>query len=270
MSAAPEIGFPSAVSALAKTSSVIKASDAEELRRYFRQGGLSVFNGSPTAALMARLSMFGRTAHPCPDCGGDVKRWIGGSGFVASSPKPREMSERQRALLAALEIFVPDGLLPPADDTVCRTCEGRGWSLPRHRTHSRAPITARPTGSSKRGHAGSAVDVNESDMALMGRVSGRLDRLRLAQGDLPASATLEAFFGPDGGTLGALWHLVASGKSMLRKNPNKLPPQQLWQNLRAEQSEKPTDGRAAQFKAADEQATALFQASCLLWNQVVR
>jgi len=271
MSAAQEIGIPSALDALAKVSAVIRASDAEELRRYFRQGGLSVFNGSPTAALMARLSMFGHTARPCESCGGDPSRWVGGSGFVASKTKPREVSARSRALLAALDIFVPDdGLLPPAEDTVCRPCEGRGWALPRFKTHSRAPLTARPTGSSKKGGGGSAIDVNEADMALMGRVSGRLDKVRQAQGNLPAAATLESYYGPDGGTLGSLWHLTPSGKSMMRKNPNKLPPQQLWQNLRAEQSEKPTDGRAAQFKAADEQAEALYRATCTIWNEVTR
>lgn len=271
MVAAQEIGTPSALDALAKVSVVIRASDAEELRRYFRQGGLGVFNGSPTASLMARLSMFAHTARPCLACGGDEKRWSGGSGFVSSTSKPREVSPQSRALLAALDIFVPDdGLLPPAEDTVCRPCEGRGWALPKFKTHSRGMITARPTGSSKKGGGGSAVDVNETDMALMGRVSGRLDKVRQVQGDMPATATLEAWYGADGGTLGSIWHLTPSGKSMQRKNPNRLPPQQLWQNLRNEQAEKPTDGRAAQFKAADEQAEQLYRATCMLWNEVTR
>lgn len=271
MAAAQEIGNPSALDALAKVSAVIRASDAEELRRYFRQGGLSVFNGSPTASLMARMSMFAHTARPCVACGGDESRWTGGSGFVASKTNPREVSAKQREILALLAIYVPeDGLLPPADDTVCRVCEGRGWALPRFKTHGRAPITARPTGSSKRGGGGSAVDVNETDMALMGRVSGRLDKVRHAQGGLPAAATLERFYGPDGGTIQSLWEFTPSGKNMLKKNPHKLPPTQLWQNLRNEQAEKPTDGRAAQFKAADEQAEALYRATCTLWNEVTR
>lgn len=271
MSAAQEIGTPSALDALAKVSAVIRSSDAEELRKYFRQGGLSVFNGSPTAALMARLSMFGQTARPCEACGGDVARWIGGSGFVPSRPKPRETTEKQRALLAALDIFVPDdGLLPPAGDTVCRPCEGRGWALPRYRTHGRAPVTARPTGSSKTGGGGSAVDVKETDMALMGRVSGRLDKVRIAQGEVPAAAALERYYGPDGGTLASIWELTSSGKTMLRKNPAKLPPTQLWQNLRNEQAAKPTDGRRQQFEAADHQAESLYRASCTIWNEVTR
>lgn len=271
MAAAQEIGTPSALDALAKVSAVIRASDAEELRRYFRQGGLAVFNGSPTAALMARLSMFGHTARPCLACGGDEMRWIGGSGFVASRPKPRETTEKQRALLAALDIFVgADGLLPPAEDTVCRACEGRGWALPRFKTHGRGAITARPTGSSKKGGGGAAVDVNETDMALMGRVSGRLDKVRHAQGDLPCAAALERFYGPDGGTMQALWELTPSGRNMLKKNPQRLPPAQLWQNLRNEQAEKPTDGRASQFRAADEQSEALYRQTCMLWNEVTR
>ncbi len=271
-----ESEIPSAVVALAKVSAILRSSDADELRRYFRQGGLSVFNGSPTASLMSRLSMYGHTARPCEACGGNPARWIGGSGFVASKQKPRELSPKQAALLAALDIFVPgDGLLPPAEDTVCRACEGRGWSLPKFRTSNNrgamtVGFTARPTGSSKKGGQGSAIDVNESDMALMGKVSGRLDRVRHAQGETPAAMVLERYYSQDGGTLGAIWELTPSGKTMLRHNPQRLPPTQLWQNLRNEQSAKPTDKRRKQFETADEQAEAMLRASCVIWNEVAR
>lgn len=273
MVAAEEVGTPSAVEALGKVSAIIRGSDAEDLTEFFKNGGLAIFSGSPTAAIMAKLSMFGHTARPCLDCGGDLASWREGTGFQASKADPRKVSQKQRDLLALLDVFVPDdGLLPPAGDKLCPTCKGRGWALPKFRTHSHGPLTARPTGSSKHGKPGSSIDVNETSMALMGRVSSRLARVREAQGSTPAAEALEAWYSPspDARTLGSLWCFTAVGKTMLRKNPRRLPPTQLWQNLRNEQAQKPTDGRAAQFKAADEQSGELYRAACILWNEVGR
>jgi hypothetical protein len=256
---------PSELVSLALVSSVINANDAADLRWYFRSGGLGVFAQSPTAALMARLEMFGKTARPCERCGGDPVRWNGGSGFEASRPASAP-TERQQAYLRLLEIDIPD-LLPPAGDRVCRDCEGRGWTLPRFRTHATGKLTAQPMGSSKKG-GGGGVEVDATDLARLGRISGRLSGVRGQQGPLPATAALEAYYSPDGGSLGALWHLVPAGKTMLRTNPQRLPPAQFFQNLRATQSEKPNEKRAAQFRAAEEQARELNDASCRLWNKL--
>jgi len=253
----------SGLAPLPRFSAIIPASDAEDLRWYFRSGGLAVFAQSPTAALLARLEMFGKTARPCERCGGDVERWNGGTGFEASKV-PTAPSDKQRAYLALLELDVPD-LMPLMGDRVCRDCDGRGWALPRFKTHSTAQLTARPSGSSVSDCGGFEIDV--TDLARLGRVSGRLANVRALQDRAPIAPALDAYFSPDGGNLGALWHLVPSGKTMLRTNPQRLPPQQFFSNLRAAQSEKPSEKRAAQFRAAEEQATELFTACGRLWNQ---
>lgn len=249
---------------LAVVSAVINATDAADLRWYFRSGGLAVFAQSPTASLMARLEMFGRLARPCERCGGDPVKWTSGTGFEASKPRSAP-TERQRAYLALLELEIPD-LLPAAGDRLCRDCGGRGWTLPRYRTHAAAALTARPTGSSKR-TAGGGVEVDATDLARLGRVSGRLSSVRERQGPVPATSALEAYYSPDGGSLGALWHLVPAGKTMLRTNHQRLPPTQFFQNLRAEQSERPSAKRRAQFEAAESQARDLFTATGRLWNE---
>lgn len=261
--ASVEIG--SGLVPLAKVSAIIPASDAEDLRWYFRTGGFGVFAQSPTAALLARLELFGRVASPCQRCGGDPERWTSGTGFEASRDEAPP-TEQQRAYLEMLEIEVPD-MLPPAGDRLCRDCEGRGWTLPRYRAHSTAPLTARPSASKKWDQAG-GVEVDVSDLARLGKVSRRLSAVRAHEAEAPILLAIEAYYSPDGGSLGALWHLVPSGKTMLRTNPQRLPPAQFFANLRAAQSVKPTQKRAAQFKAAEEQAFELFGACGRLWNEI--
>jgi hypothetical protein len=269
MSAAQEIGTPEPEQdlGLAKYSTVIAAKHAELLRWYFRNGGLEMFAHSPTAALLERARMFSYTATPCLTCGGDEARWQGGSGFVHTTAK-RRTTDEQRAMLALLDLKLDDdGLLPPAGDLVCRECEGRGWRLPKRYTHSREPITARPTGSSKRGYGAACATVSDADMDDLGKVTTWL--ARTAGLWAPARAALETYYAPDGGNLNALWALVPAGKTMLRTNPQRLPPTQLFQNLRNQQAEKPTDKRRAQFAAADEQAAELLAAVGTVWNQAV-
>lgn len=249
---------------LPRFSAVIPASDSEDLRWYFRTGGLAVFAQSPTAALLARLEMYGKLARPCERCGGDPDRWTGGSGFEASKA-PSAPTEKQREFLALLELEVPE--LIAMGDRVCRGCDGRGWALPRFRTHSTAPLTARPSMSTKWREAG-GVEIDATDLARLGRVSGKLSGIRARQGEAPFAGALEAYFSPDGGSIGALWHLVPSGKTMLRTNPQRLPPQQFFANLRAAQAEKPNDKRRSQFEAAEQQASELFAGCGRLWNEI--
>lgn len=254
---------------LEKYSAIIRAADSELLRWYYRSGGLEMFSGSPLANILERANMFRYTAAPCLTCGGDEGAWFGGCGFVNTKGK-RPLDDAQRERLAKAEAALDaDGLLPAAGDMVCRECDGRGWRLPKKFTHSREPITARPTGSSKNGGCGSAADVNETDMEKLGKVTTYLARVRGIQGNIPVVQALDAFFSPDGGNLNALWALVPAGKTMLRSNPQKLPPTQLFQNLRVQQAEKPTDKRRAQFAAADEQSEALLGAMGMIWNQAV-
>lgn len=251
---------------LSPVSAVLSAADAEDLRWYFRTGGMGIFCPSPTAALIAQLEMYGRTARPCERCGGDPVKWRAGTGFIDSSTgkAPEQPTVSQSDMLRILDIELPFVL----GDQLCPDCGGRGWRIPKSKKHARAALTARPNGGAGKGKrkANTGVEVDVTDLARLGRVSGRLSAVRAAEGNIPAAAALEAYYSPDGGSLGALWHLTPAGKTMLRTNPHRLPPSQFFANERAAQSEKPSAKRKALFDTAEEQAAVLFEAACRLWN----
>lgn len=245
---------------LERVSAVLSAGDAEDLRSYLRTGGFGAFEHSLFGAMLARAELFGKTARPCKRCGGDAKRWIGGSGFVnkETGVAPKEASSKQKAWLEMLDIELP----PALGDTVCGDCKGRGWGLPRMRTQSGRKITARPMGSSVRQQGGFEMDV--AQLARLGRVSGLLNAVHARS--IVAAATLEVGFAPDGTSRSAGWHLVPAGIKMLRTNPQKLPPAQFFQNERAAQVKDPKPNRKALFDAAESQWVAQFEGSCRLWN----
>jgi hypothetical protein len=249
---------------LEKTSAIIRPSDAADLRWFCKCGGMGVFQPSPTAALMQRLEMYAKTARPCENCGGDPVKWNAGYGFVASS---RSKGRRPAAyeLLQLLNLDA-DGLLPPEPDLLCPKCQGKGWVVRGSRSRATSSVTVKSTGSSKKG-GGSGVAIQDADIARLGLVSRRLS----AVGEVApvARAALEAYYAPDGGDTVALWYLVPAGKTMLRDNPQKLHPLAFFANLRAEQSERPSPKRKAQFDGAQKQALELFEASCRVWNTVV-
>lgn len=247
---------------LPKVSAVIAASDAEDLSWYFRSGGLGVFMPSSTGTLIDRLKLMA-PGRPCENCGGDPASGRSGCGFVVTKARGKPPSVDQRLILAMLELDIPDEM-PPGADQVCKECDGRGWVMGRI-SNAKKALTARPTGSSKRG-GGGGINVTSENLERLGRVSGRLSALRAAQGKVPADLALEAFYAPGGGSTAALWEFVPAGKTMLRKNTQKLPPTQFFANERADQSDKPNQNREQQFKTAERQASELHHAACVLWN----
>lgn len=265
--AAIELDSLAAPIELERVSAVLSARDAEDLRWYFRSGGLAIFAQSPTAALIARLQMFGQTARPCLRCGGDTVKWNGGTGFVDSrtgrAPLTAEATRQSLDMVALLDIELPVAL----GDKLCPSCDGRGWAVPRWKTHSRAPITARPNGGSMPGKSTTGVDVDVTDLARLGHVTSWLDRIRARQGELPAAAVLEAYYSPDGGSLGSLWAFTPAGKKMLKTNPRDLYPREFFANEREAQSTNPNDKRRLLFKAAEEQAEETFTAACRVANE---
>ncbi len=245
-------------------SAIMRPSDAADLRWYCRSGGFGVFAPSSTGALMAQLDMFARVAIPCTACGGDPATNKPGCGFITRKVVGRPPTEYERAMLALLDLH-PGETLPPDPDTECTKCGTYGWLFGKKRPPSGGAITARPTGSSKHNSAG--VSVSDGNITRLGLVSRRLAAV---QAVAPAARwALEAYHAPDGGDPGALWHLVPAGKTMLKTNPHKLPPAQLFANVRAEQAERPSEKRAKLIAAATEQATELYAASCRTWNSVV-
>lgn len=247
---------------LPKVSAVIAASDAEDLSWYFRSGGLGIFMPSSTGTLIDRLKLMA-PGRPCDNCGGDAETGRSGCGFVVTKLRGKPPSADQRLVMAMLEIDIPDEM-PPGADQVCKECDGRGWVMGRF-SSAKKPLTARPTGSSKRG-GGGGVNVSGENLEKLGRVSGRLSAVRSRQGAVPADLALEAFYAPGGGSTAALWELVPAGKTMLRRNSQKLPPTQFFANERADQADKPNANRDQQFRTAERQSTELHVAACLIWN----
>lgn len=248
---------------LERYSAIIRPSDALDLRWYCSSGGCGVFTPSPTATLMATLEMYGRTAEPCVRCGGDLVKWNGGTGFVVSSgKKEREPTEHEAMVMKLLDL--QPNPVPLFGDRVCPTCEGRGWRIRASRSHARGGETAKPKPPQKQCHAG--VLIADASIARLGLMSRRLSLVQAVA--TIARSALEAYYSPDGGDVGALWHLVPAGKTMLRTNPQKLPPQALFANLRAEQAERPNTKRAAQMATAEEQSVSLYELSCRAWNSV--
>lgn len=239
----------------------ISGTDADDLRWYFRDGLRRLEQPSNMQVQLDRLSLYFHRAKPCTACGGDIQRNTAGCGWVPSKSKGRAPTEWERDLLGMLE------LLPPAADTLCKRCDGKGWVEGKRRNESRGELTARPTGSSMHGRGGADTGGSES-LARLGRVSRWLQAV--TEHSYVARETLIAYYSPDGGDLGALWHLTPSGRKMLRDNPQGLPHQQLFANLRETQSQKPTEGRRAQFEAATEQSRELYRHACEVWLEVTR
>jgi hypothetical protein len=226
-------------------------SDAAELRWYFSSGGLGMFQASTMGSMLERASMFAFGGNDCEQCGG--------CGFVPSNPKKwREATDWQRQMLEFVGIAEKD-LLPPLADRVCGDCQGLGWIPRESRANARSPLTARLTGSSKRG-GGGGVDVGHVNIARLGAVSSRLSAI-----DPRHAVILEAYYGPAGGALVALYAFTPAGHKLLRKNPQKLQPRQLIENEVAEELKRSEPQRKSLLAAAEEQASELHGEACTAW-----
>jgi hypothetical protein len=61
-----------------------------------------------------------------------------------------------------------------------------------------------------------------------------------------------------------LWHLTEAGRAMLEDNPQKLHPQQLFDNRRKEQH--PSANLDGLIRKAAQQADEVFAFACSTWN----
>jgi hypothetical protein len=247
MTAAAEMG-------LATVSSVLRASDIQDLKWFFATGGLGAFRASTMGMMLERAELFAYQARTCHKCGG--------CGFVpAGKAQSRQLTEYQAWTLGLIGIAA--NTLPPLADKQCPECRGMGYIARKSPTHNRGAVTARPTGSSVTGGSADAMPEGAS-LARLGLVSRRLAAVPSAAAD-----ALEAYYAPGGGTWVALWHMVPAGKTMLRGNQLKLPPAQFWANRRAEQEQKRDANRERQFREADEQAQGLLEAAARAWNEML-
>jgi hypothetical protein len=234
-------------------------SDSAELRWYYRSGGLAIFQSSAFGGLLDRAATMAFGGNACERCGG--------CGFVPSCSREaeswRQANERERELLVLVGID-PSELLPPLADRVCGVCSGSGWVPKRHRANKREALTARPrahggTWGSKKGKTG-GVEVGDVSLARLGAVSGRLALLSLHE-----QAVLEEYYSPSGGALVALYPFTAAGKTLLRRNGQKLSPRQFFENESAEQSRKPTVQRGKLLETAEQQAGEVHREAVTAW-----
>ena len=252
--------MPAQARSLEEFSRFIPANDARLLRQFFRAPGEGPGAGGGFGAMLDRASRMAFGSRTCPTCGG--------SGWIPRKPR------KQTAADLALEALEITARLPPAMDRWCSVCDGRGIVPERGKHRARAPLTARPTGSSIRPWEGRLA--NESDLADCGRA---MTRLRATEALVAGSAlALELFYAADSGGVLALWALTPAGRTMLRTNPRQLAPWQLFQNLREAERRKQTDEarsdgedahrtrRGALLEAAAAQAQELIDGAHRAWN----
>jgi hypothetical protein len=245
-------------------SDSIVSSDEKDLRLYFNSGGLSVFQMSTFGAQLDRAKLFSAITRPCEACGGCVASDRLGSGFVMSK---EYRDERSQAEIEA-DVILADrdpGLLS-LGDVVCSKCNGFGFVSDHIDSRNGRPtgaVTARPTGSSKKGVGADSVSVADTNLATLGRVCRILDRVCL---ESPVYAeALGAYY--SGNELGGVAALTPAAEKLCKKNPLKLPRQQLLVNIREEQRQKPDPNIEALLKAADEQAAQVYKEACKAWNR---
>lgn len=246
---------PGTLIALARVSRVMSPEDADDLKWYFRRGALRQLQQSNWGAALERMSRFAYGADPCTACGGDKKTQRAGSGFEA---RKRPGSE-QDAMLKLLDIEVPD-----LTGKVCSKCKGFGIIARKKRRRSRGPLTARPTGSSKRG-GDTSVSIDTSDLARLGRL---IKRVEAARGVWPGAIDiLEAKLGPGGdGTHWPVYPLTPAGKTLLKRASKTIAPMQALSNEHSDANAKNDRNRKALFTEAEKQAKELFQEACKAWN----
>jgi len=242
---------------------------AKKLSQYLAGGGLMAAYGAGFGAQLDRLAAAGAGFSPCRRCGGDPTDDTGGSGYVPRNPaKYRAAKKRHRSYWRKRGIKVNNAFLSPVailshlELERCPRCDGRGWVTRR----ARGAVNAQPTTPGMRAPSGHMLDDNR--VQILGRV-GRWLATVTAQ-NAQHGQCLEVYFGPNGGTLRACWHLTPPGLTMLRqRKPDEAPLQcfdRLWQQ---QQSSFKDFNRDRLMLAADKAAENLLECACETWNDVV-
>jgi hypothetical protein len=262
-------------------SDTIATDDAADLKRYFRLGGIESFSRSPLGGILENSERMSRGTRPCVRCGGYENKGTrtevdalgnevevvdptpdrGGCGFVPSqSKRNREVSRKQAEFLSLLDLEIGD--VQGAADEPCPDCGCHGWVVTGKRRSG--PLTARPTGSSIHGEPdGSGIGLDLLVLSVCGK------RLRLAEVLFAGTTEVLAAFFESGCSISGAWHLTEAGKKMLKKKIFCETPTEFFERQITEQGEKPNQNRAAQFAAADTQASELLSAASRAWNAAV-
>ncbi len=251
---------PPSTETIEEVSDVLDDFDAQDLKWYFKVGGLAMFSSSTMGPMLERAEMQGSHARGCRACGGDPKRNIGGTGWtVGKKPKVTKVTPEQLAIAQWAKDIFRQRIFA---DEPCRKCSGTGWRPAGRRVVPRALQTARPMGSSvKKSSGGGSVLVKHMEvLAIVGR---RLDQIGPED-----AATFLAYFDDDGGSIMAVWALTPAGRTLLRRNSTDLDPVRFFENQRLDQEQHKDAGRQALFDAADEQAASRISRASLKWNSL--
>lgn len=254
---------------LATASAVLRSEDVSDLKWYFRSGGITNLTGSNWGAALEKLSMFAYGCAECEDCGGSRKKKIPGDGLERKR-RTEQPTDEQSKLLALIDEKLAKKIAAAAPELTgewCTSCAGRGMIPRTSRTNLHGSPTARPTGSSKKGRGGREAD--HGDLARLGSVTRRLSKL---DEEHPGAAdVLELYYGPDhDGTTVPLYQLVPAGRTLMKRNGQRLQWRQFFENELKDARDKNDAQRLALFEEAKRQAGELYRAACQAWNSVHR
>lgn len=237
---------------------------ADQLRDYFRFGGLARFQQSPMAGQLAMAEMFSANLAPCIYCGGkrcdkDPAQEHGGTGFIGdTSSWTPQMHKRINGEVRRRGLDA-DAITSGMDCPVCR-CSG--WVVVGNKKRSGEEITAKPTGSSKdRDDGGTNNDVILGTCAIVEKILDKADVLFEM-----TTTVLASCFGPQNYGPISTWHLTPAGKTLLKRNSKDKNETLFFIELRADSDGKGNKILRDQLKAADDQARAAIDAAYRAWN----
>lgn len=150
-------------------------------------------------------------------------------------------------------------------DRWCHVCRGTGWR-PRSSPHRASPLglDARPVGSSVSARGG-GVGGDDTATEWIGRVAGRLARVR--QADPALADALVRLHSPDSGGVAALWDVVPTGIRLLKAHATEAhqTPGAVWSELAERQRTAPHPRLGAQLDAVRREAHDLADRAQRAW-----
>jgi hypothetical protein len=150
-------------------------------------------------------------------------------------------------------------------DRWCHVCRGTGWR-PRSSPHRASPLglDARPVGSSVSTRGG-GVGGDDAATEWIGRVAGRLARVR--RSDPTLADALVRLHSPDTGGVASLWDVVPTGIRLLKAHATDAHPTPgaVWSELAERQRTSPHPRLGAQLDAARREAHDLADRAHRAW-----
>jgi hypothetical protein len=189
--------------------------------------------------------------------------------MVATTPRQRDLL-RQRGndayTRSEIAFFFPE--LPPLNLRLCTNCKGSGTIPRKSKARATKPLTARPTGSSKRADEGGGAEMDEKELYQRGKTDRRLAQVRKRLND--ARPILQTYHAPSNETLKSLWCFTKHGQMLLdTPNPNNLTDRARISNILDEVHLSQNRDRLGWIEHADREAQALLDLFATAWNTII-